>query len=284
MRINRRVTFLAAGVLFALLLTSCTAHQGNTQSTDAPSQTETAPLTEAAVRGSVYRAAYATQLAELRSEFSAELPQGEYEGQTGVLFADLMDWDSDGTPELVVLSHDSLNDQDKFRLDVYGEEDGKSVSLLQEFVGSSYGFLSSDLDFYITKNDADEIVVRVDDSGEFQSLKESYYTLSAGEVRSTVLSAQSSIGGWADGDPVEPDAYQIDGQSCSKVDFKAHRQALGGENALSVYCQRIYDLQALDAFLTGQSETYSGGALAQANELLDQQIPWAKDIIFKAGV
>ncbi len=295
-----RLTALVMATLFALSLTSCGGRDTADETTAAPTPTaeETVSVQdvpETAQNGTaqdVYRAEFAQQLATLRAQYGAM--QGEYAMEKkGVLFADLLDWDGDGTPELFTITHAGIvREHDTFRLAVYGAADAAAdvavVPLLDTVVGSSYGFLSSDLCAYITCGSDGVLTLCVDDSHEFADIKETYYTLSEGKVHSTVLTAQSSVGGWEeDGDdtrPVDPDAYQIDGAACSKDAFDVRRSALGRDDGLTLYCQNNYDTAALDAFLTAQSDVYSGGALLEASRYMDDAQPrWLQDVLFTVG-
>ena len=289
----KRVLALALAAVLALLMTACgektdpapeTAAQASAAETNAPAQDGTDP---AADDTAIYRTEFAQQLAAMRTEYG--VPQGEIARQSGVSFADLLDWDGDGTPELFTLTHKSSDENEgTFRLEVWSAADAAAdvavVRLLNTVVGSSYGFLGSDLDFYLMRSDSGDLTLCVDDSHELADLKETYYTFSAGTVQTTVLSAQSSVGGWTeDADPVDPDAYQIDGAACDKTTFDAQRSALGRDDCLQVECHRNYDSGALDAFLTGQSDAYAGGALQQAADLADPQPQWLQDALFTFG-
>ena len=244
---------------------------------------EAAEPAKSAAQTDAFRAVYARKLADLRAAYGT--PQGDDPDQTNVVFADLFNWDADGKPELVVLiREDDTPYAEVFRVKIYGEKDGKAVTLLDENVGSTYGFLCSDLLLNMVKTKDGTLAVCVDDSHDYADLKETYYTLSEGKVRSTVLSAQSSVGGWvgegADAYPVDPDAYQIDGKSCTKAEFDKRKEALTNNDFMSVICQREYDLRALDAYLSGKSDTYRGGALLQANDLLFEDTEWLPDVLF----
>ena len=294
--IKHAAAFTSA-VLLAASLTSCAGKEDAAPASVPETETsftETASLIESTTEQNptaeqteqtqnlAYRAAYAKKLSALRTKFGA--PKGEYSVEkNGVLFADLLDWDRDGTPELFTLTHEGIvNDWDTFRFQIWKEQDGTAVSLLDTVVNSSHGFLSSDLDFYLMRSNEGVLTVCVDDSHEFADLKETYYTLSDGTVQSTVLTAQSSVGGWTeDAEPLDPDAYQIDGITCEKAAFNVRRSALGRDKSLSVYCQHIYDTAALDAFLTEQSDVYAGGAWLEAAEFTDNQpLEWLDNAVF----
>ena len=305
-KMKKWMILTVTGLMMLALFTSCTGTASQEPQSTAPqepqsavSQTETAEPTKAeapqstvaptkaAKQTQTYREAYAGKLADLRAEFGA--PKGSFKGQKGVLFADLIDWDTDGTPEMMVLVHETMNDADGFRLHVYGAKDGEAVTLLNQELGSFYGNLGSFLYFALCKNAAGELMIRVDNSHEYADLKETYYTFSDGEVHAVGLSAQSSIGGWeGEGDdvrPADPDAYQIDGKTCSKEAFYAQRDAIMNNEIVGVWCQYIYDLRALDDFLSGRSDAYAGGALVKADTMENGSTPtpWLSDVLFTVG-
>ena len=307
MKTRKWTALIAAGIMSVCVLASCTTVQKSADNT--PAQTEmltetatqaeittqaetaaqidTAVTTEAAVQTQDYRGAYNAKLAEMRAQYGTPKHK-DFQYEKGVTFADLVDWDADGTPEMIVLVYEGIvRDRDSFRLSVFDEQDGKAVSLLETPVGSTYGDLSSNLYFALIKGTDGNLVLSVDDSHEYADLKETFYTLSDGKVQSTVLSAQSSVGGWEGEDddvrPVDPDAFQIDGKSCSKADLDTREKELYGDDVFGVICQHNYDMQALDAFLSGKSDTYAGGALVQADALGWEPSTCLRDMMFTVG-
>ena len=282
MKMKKLAALMTAGLMSVSILVSCVASHLDASA----AQTGASVTAKDTEQTEVYRTAYAEKLAELRAEYGT--PHKNYSREPGLTFADLLDWDGDGTPELLTFMCEGTdNDAVKCRFAVWGERDGAAVSLLDTAVGSSYGNPGSVLYVCVMRSSDGALTLRVEDSHNFADRKETYYTLSGGTVRSTVLTAQSSVGGWiGEGDnttPIEPDAYQIDGAECDKAALDAKRSALGSEEAVSVFCRQAYDLDALDAFLTAQTDVYAGGALPEAAAQMCPQPQWLQEALFTVG-
>ena len=176
----------------------------------------------------------------------------------------------------------------------YSEKDGEAVTLLDSALGSGYANLGSLLYFCLTRNSSGNILVFVEDSHEYENLKETFYSLSDGKVTSTVLSGQSSTGGWdidpetGEDRPAHLDAYQIDGKPSDAAAYEAKIKEFGMDDCLGVWCQDRYDMDTLDAFLTGQTDVYPGGALMETatHPQGGDGMPaswWADEVLYTVG-
>ena len=306
----KRAAALAAAAILVSSLAACGSKEDAVPASTTPAETtitEAASLIESTTEQDLtveqteptqnlaYRAVYAKELSALRAKYGT--PNKDDQEPSGVVFADLLDWDQDGVPELFTMVKEDGENQygrERFRLIVSGEKDGEAVTLLDSALGSGYANLGSLLYFCLTRNSSGNILVFVEDSHEYENLKETFYSLSDGKVTSTVLSGQSSVGGWeidpetGEDRPAHLDAYQIDGKPSDAAAYEAKIKEFGMDDCLGVWCQDRYDMDTLDAFLTGQTDVYPGGALMETatHPQGGDGMPaswWADEVLYTVG-
>lgn len=208
-----------------------------------------------------YKAAYLDILTSYTNKYGIMKDSDSYyEKACGVLCAELLDWNTDGTPELMIVF---LTGTDKVKfypsIEIYAMQDEKANRILNDTIGSSYGFLGSDLLLYFTHDNAGHLLIRVDDGSEFKYLKETYYSYINGSVHSEILWAESSIGGWNEnGNPAEPDSYQINGKDCTKEVFENKEKELHTDESVQTESKLNRSLEALISFLSGETDSYPG--------------------------
>lgn len=205
-----------------------------------------------------FKKAYYELFTEDFSYLEHEITDSENNYYTGILFADLFDWNLDGVPELMVGY--SLEDEISYNvqyLDIYTIENDKAERILTTDMHASYGALdgSQSIKFGYGKDGTLYLGVANSETEEMTVLGETYYSFRNGKVEYTRFYAEMDVD-WDNGGTTTLHDFKIDGKYVTEKQFNNKRDEFGAENefcAVLGYCE--YDM--LIDYLAGETETYT---------------------------
>lgn len=179
--------------------------------------------------------------------------RNEHHYYTGILFAELFDWNLDGEPELMVgYATDEKLIYNIQYLDIYTMKDGKAELILSTDVYASYGALDGSqlIEFGYGKDGTLYLGIANEETDEMSYLGETYYTFKDGKIEHTRFWAELNY------DNYELHDFKIDGKTVTEKQFNDKRDEIGAEEAFGVhvaYCE--YDM--LIDYLAGETKTYT---------------------------
>lgn len=274
---------MAASILFAhgcgAKTETETTINAETTTTAAVQQTETTEAEETTKLVTEFSHSFKKAYYELfTNEFEYlehTITDSEYRYYTGILFADLFDWNLDGVPELMIGY--SLDEQISYQaqyLDIYTMNNDKAERIVHANIYSSYGALdgSQTVKFTQGKDGTLYLGIANEETEEMSFLGETYYTFKDGEIESTRFWAELNY------DNYEFCDYKIDGKKVTEDQFNDKRNEMGCEDVFCAhadYCE--YDM-LLD-YLTGETETYTNQFFSVHN--YPEDIPsWVSGVDF----
>lgn len=208
-----------------------------------------------------------------------EITDSENNYYTGILFADLFDWNLDGVPELMIGY--SLEDEISYNaqyLDIYTVNNGKAELVLRTYPHASYGALDGSQSIGFARGEDGTLYLGIDneETEEMTSLGETYYTFKDGKVEYTRFYAEMDVD-WDNGAATTFRDFRIDGKNVTEKQFNNKRNEMGIENtfyAILGYCE--YDM--LFDYLAGETETYTNQFFSLYDD--SENHAWADDVDF----
>lgn len=188
---------------------------GDTSS--APSSSGEAPADETDGPGD-WRRAYLAELEGLCGRYGRYVreDESEFSAVTGVKYGQLLDFDGDGTRELVVLVDDAVR--------LYTCRAGQAELLHLQAVGGRYGQTDVSYTFLVNARSDTPCLVLFHTRDEWSQEAITLVEVSGGQAVTTELFASASRQGDLP-DRAALDAFQIDGQPVSREEYEARRAA-----------------------------------------------------------
>lgn len=192
---------LAAVMAFAMVSLSGCKGGEEQEPTEEPTTTEATTTTEPTTEKVTYKTIYKSKLDALSDQYG--------EGLTG---GKLVDMDSDGTPEMIVI-HD-------MNVEIFGIKDEEAVSLYEGKAGLRYGQTDASYEVLVNESITPTTVILYNAKDEWVDENITAVSISGGTVSTEVLKAAT------DGENDTPareelQTFSIDGADVSSGDYNA---------------------------------------------------------------
>lgn len=241
---------------------------------------ETEKTTEAENTEESYKKIYLDLLKNNSRYSEHKFADSENRTYTGVLFAEIFDWNLDGVPELMVgYSNNEKISYNVEKLDVYTIKNGKAELILTTDVHCSYGALDGGQSIRFSRSKDGTLYLTVDneDSEEMTVLGETYYTFKNGKVESTRVYAEMDVD-WNDNGRTTFRNFKINGKTVTEKEFEVILKEMGEEETFVAHIDYC-DFDMLIDYLEGETETYTNQFFSVHN-YPEYNPSWVYDVDF----
>jgi co-chaperonin GroES (HSP10) len=201
-------------------------------------------------------------------------------GYKGVYFCELFDWNTDGTPELMIgYAKDFAIWFNIEYISVYGFENGKAVQLLNEKYNHMHLSLDGSQDLTFAKGDDGlvRLVLANEEAEEWNTSGVDYVSYNEGKIERTSINAY----GFSEKETDNEDyfeRYTVNGKKVSFAEYEAKEKELGEEFGVAFIENISYD--NLISFLSGETESYTNEFFSSQDYEDEKHADWVYETAF----